>query len=62
MEDAESGEGTFTDTPAKGTRSYYRVEVQGPQSAYPQVPMSAGISGTMIALSNPVFFGFDPNF
>lgn len=58
--DADRPEGTFEDAPAQGTRSYYRVEVLGPQSAYPQVPMSAGITGTMVALSNPVFFNFNP--
>ncbi|SFG08165.1 Predicted metal-dependent phosphoesterase TrpH, contains PHP domain [Novosphingobium sp. CF614] len=60
--DAEKPEVTFTDTPPERGRSYYRVEVQGPQSAYPAVPMSAGITGTMVALSNPIFFNFDPNF
>jgi hypothetical protein len=52
----------FTDTPPKGVRSYYRVEVQGPQTPYPQVPGSMKLSGNMIALSNPIYFNFDPNF
>jgi len=52
----------FTDTPPKGARSYYRVEVQGPQTPYPQVPGSMKLSGNMIALSNPIFFNFDPSF
>jgi len=56
---ADRPEGSFVDSPALGTRSYYRVEVQGPQSAYPQVPMAAGITGTMVALSNPIYFNFD---
>lgn len=60
--DAEQPEVTFKDAPSEAGRSYYRVEVQGPQSAYPAVPMSAGITGMMVALSNPIFFNFDPNF
>ncbi len=60
--DADKPEVTFTDAPPVATRSYYRLEVQGPQSAYPQVPMAAGITGTTIALSNPIFFNFDPRF
>jgi hypothetical protein len=52
----------FTDTPRAGVRSYYRVEVQGPQTPYPQVPGSAALSGNMVALSNPIYFNFDPNF
>lgn len=59
---AESAEAEFTDTPPANGRSYYRLEVQGPQSSYPAVPLAAGISGTMVALSNPVFFNFDPSF
>jgi len=57
--DADRPEETFVDSPAAGTRSYYRVEVQGPQTAYPQVPMAVGITGTMVALSNPIYFNFD---
>ena len=52
----------FTDTPAAGVRTYYRVEVEGPQTPYPEVPGSAALSGTMVALSNPIFFNFDPDF
>lgn len=52
----------FEDTPPRGERSYYRVEVRGPQTPYPQVPKAALISGDMVALSNPIFFNFDPNF
>lgn len=59
---AEKPEGVFVDTPPVNARSYYRVEVQGPQSAYPVVPMAAGLTGAMVALSNPVFFNFDPSF
>ena len=53
---------TFTDTPVLAKRSYYRVEVEGPQTPYPEIPNSMKLSGNMVALSNPVFFNFDPNF
>lgn len=52
----------FTDTPAAGGRTYYRVQVEGPPTAYPEVPESAQRSGNMVGLSNPIFFNFDPNF
>ncbi len=52
----------FTDTPQTQGRSYYRVEVQGPSTPYPQVPGSAALSGNMVGLSNPIYFNFDPNF
>jgi len=52
----------FTDTPAILNRSYYRVTVEGPPTAYPQVPGSTALSGRMVGLSNPIFFNFDPNF
>ena len=52
----------FTDTPPTGGRSYYRVEVEGPPTDYPQVPQSMALSGEMVALSNPIYFNFDPNF
>jgi hypothetical protein len=52
----------FTDTPAVGVRSYYRVEVQGPPTAYPEIPGSTALSGNMVGLSNPIYFNFDPNF
>ena len=52
----------FTDTPVAIGRTYYRVEVEGPQTPYPQVPAAMSLSGKMVALSNPVFFNFDPNF
>jgi hypothetical protein len=53
---------TFTDTPAASGRTYYRVTVEGPATNYPQVPESMKLSGNMVALSNPVYFNFDPNF
>jgi len=52
----------FTDTPARLGRTYYRVEVEGPPSEYPQVPESSALSGNMVGLSNPIYFNFDPNF
>src|SRR5690606_14213525 len=53
---------TFQDTPAAEGRTYYRTEVEGPATAYPQVPKSTELSGTMVGLSNPIYFNFDPNF
>ncbi|RZU39898.1 CehA/McbA family metallohydrolase [Edaphobacter modestus] len=52
----------FMDSPATLGRTYYRVEVEGPPVAYPQVPGSTVLTGNMIGLSNPIFFNFDPNF
>jgi hypothetical protein len=52
----------FTDTPATTGRSYYRITVEGPATSYPQVPQSMALSGSMVALSNPICFNFDPNF
>jgi hypothetical protein len=52
----------FTDSPAATGRTYYRIMVEGPQTAYPQVPESMALSDNMVALSNPIFFNFDPNF
>nr|WP_276307805.1 CehA/McbA family metallohydrolase [Stenotrophobium rhamnosiphilum] len=53
---------SFTDTPAAGSRSYYRVEVTGTITPYPQVPASALLSGNMVGLSSPIYFNFDPSF
>jgi len=52
----------FTDTPKAIGRTYYRVEVEGPPTAYPQVLGSTALSGNMVGLSNPLYFNFDPNF
>jgi hypothetical protein len=52
----------FEDTPALIGRTYYRVQVYGPSTPYPQVPKSMELSGTMVGLSNPLFFNFNPNF
>lgn len=53
---------TFTDTPPADQRKYYRVEITGQQTDYPEVPISTALSGNMIALSNPIYFNFDPAF
>lgn len=50
---------SFTDTPAAGERSYYRVEVQGLPTLYPQVPGAVVTGGLMIGLSNPIYFNFE---
>ncbi len=60
--DAETRTAYFTDTPAADERSYYRVEIEGPQTPYPQVPNSMAQSGNMVALSNPIYFNYDPSF
>ncbi len=52
----------FTDTPTTSGRTYYRVTVEGPSTAYPGVPKAAEVSGNMVGLSNPIYFNFDPNF
>lgn len=52
----------FTDAPAAQGRTYYRAEVEGPSTPYPQVPGAASFSKPMVALTNPLFFNFDPDF
>jgi hypothetical protein len=52
----------FDDTPAATGRTYYRVQVEGAPTAYPEVPGSVALSGNMVGLSNPIYFNFDPNF
>jgi hypothetical protein len=52
----------FVDTPAGTGRTYYLVQVEGPPTPYPEVPGAAARSGTMVGLSNPIYFNFDPNF
>jgi hypothetical protein len=52
----------FTDAPLQGVRTYYRVEVEGPSTPYPEVPGSMKLSGNMLGLSNPIYFNFDPKF
>lgn len=60
--DAASRSVRFTDTPPTHERSYYRVEVEGPQEPYPEVPNSMAQSQNMVALSNPLYFNYDPHF
>ena len=60
--DAASRSVQFRDTPSASERSYYRVEVEGPQAPYPEVPNSMAQSLNMVALSNPVYFNYDPAF
>ena len=60
--DATTRTASFTDTPDANERSYYRVEITGPQAAYPEVPNSMAQSEKMIALSNPIYFNYDPDF
>ncbi|AMM84549.1 histidinol-phosphatase [Martelella sp. AD-3] len=52
----------FTDTPAAGERSYYRAEIDGPQAVYAEVPDSMALSADKVALSNPLYFNYDPSF
>lgn len=52
----------FDDTPNVEGRTYYRVIVEGTNTPYPQVPKSMALSEKMVALSNPIYFNFDPNF
>jgi hypothetical protein len=52
----------FTDVPGVGERNYYRVEIEGPQVPYPAVPNSMALSQNMVALSNPLYFNYDPAF
>lgn len=60
--DPDTGTIRFTDTPELDTRNYYRVEVEGPQTPYPEVPYSMAQSGNMVGLSNPIYFNYDPGF
>ena len=52
----------FEDTPNAQGRTYYRVTVEGTNTPYPQVPKSMALSEKMVALSNPIYFNFDPDF
>lgn len=49
---------SFTDTPAAEGRSHYRVQVEGQQAAYPEIPGAAALSANMVGLSNPIYFNF----
>lgn len=59
---AESRKISFTDAPGKGKRTYYRVEVRGAVPPYPQVPNASIVAGDLVAISNPIYFNFDPAF
>lgn len=52
----------FIDTPEEIGRTYYRIAVEGPATAFPEVPNSMSISKNMLGLSNPIYFNFDPEF
>lgn len=52
----------FKDIPDATERTYYRISVEGPITPYPQVPGSMDMSDNMVALSNPIYFNFDPDF
>jgi hypothetical protein len=52
----------FIDTPAASGRTYYLVQVEGPPTPYPEVAGAAARAGTMVALSDPIHFNFDPSF
>ena len=60
--DAVTQTARFSDTPESGERSYYRVEIEGPQTPYPEVPNCMAQSQNMVALSNPIYFNYDPDF
>ena len=62
LTDPQTGLARFTDVPEAGARSYYRVEIYGPQTPYPKVPFSMAQSGDTVALSNPIYFNYDPQF
>lgn len=50
----------FEDTPAKGERSFYRVEVHGSTLAEAETAPAwlIGFYGSMVSLGNPIWFGF----
>lgn len=58
--DPETGLASFEDLPQ--ARTYYRAEIEGPQTPCPLVPYAAQQSGLMVALTNPLYFGYDPAF
>lgn len=60
--DADTGIARFADTPDRDGRTYYRVEIEGPQTPYPDVPNCMAQSQNMVALSNPIYFNYDPDF
>ncbi|WP_176086715.1 CehA/McbA family metallohydrolase [Martelella sp. HB161492] len=52
----------FSDIPAQDATSYYRVEIDGPQAIYADIPYSMAQSAQKVALSNPLYFNYDPDF
>jgi hypothetical protein len=62
LTDGETRSVRFTDVPRVTERNYYRVEIEGPQVPYPAVPNSMALSQNMVALSNPLYFNYDPVF
>ncbi|MCS6759611.1 MAG: hypothetical protein MO852_12135 [Candidatus Devosia euplotis] len=60
--DAASRSILFTDAPDAGERNYYRVEIEGPHAPYLEAPNSMAQSQNMAALSNPLYFNYDPHF
>ncbi|MBB4120624.1 CehA/McbA family metallohydrolase [Martelella radicis] len=60
--DPETRSACFVDIPAAGERSYYRAELDGPQAAYAEVPGSMALSADKVAISNPLYFNYDPAF
>ncbi len=60
--DPATGTARFTDSPSTEHHSYYRVEIEGPQTPFPEVPVCMNQSGPMVALSNPIYFNYDPDF
>jgi len=60
--DADTRTAHFTDTPDRDGRTYYRVEIEGPQTPFPDVPNCMAQSQNMVALSNPIYFNYDPDF
>lgn len=62
LTDAVSRSARFVDIPDPAGRSYYRVEIEGPQAPFPEVPNSMALSQNMVALSNPLYFNYDPAF
>ncbi|GAB4577013.1 MAG: hypothetical protein Tsb0019_03790 [Roseibium sp.] len=46
----------------QGRRAYLRAEIEGPQTPFPPAPLCTSQSGSMVALTGPVYFGYDPAF
>jgi hypothetical protein len=48
----------FTDTPSLDGQTYYRLIANGVPPPFPAVPVSSLLAGTLVALSNPIYFNF----